>query len=124
MLLGAVGVAGAFMIRDRRVRVFALIATVGPLAAFLVLGNNAYSGVPGGERSMVNYWGVAVVPLLYAAIPFAFSILPQSLAAPTGSSADEVPTEGGAPEETEPTVADPVVEEALSDASSPAGHEE
>jgi hypothetical protein len=78
LLLGAIGIAGTLMIRDSRLRTYALIATLGPLAAFLVIGNKAFTVVPGGEKFAENYWGVAVIPLLYAAIPFIFSIFPQS----------------------------------------------
>lgn len=74
--LAALGIAGASLVRDARLKSFALIATLAPLASFLVLGNNAYSIAAGGAVVYTNYWGPAAVPLLYALLPAAFRVVP------------------------------------------------
>jgi hypothetical protein len=71
--LAALGLLGALLLRDLRVRLFALVATVTPLVAFLFVSNAALDTRTG---TTFNYWGVAVVPLLYLCIPVAFSLLP------------------------------------------------
>jgi len=73
--LAAMGFVGALVVRDRGLRVLVLVATLAPLASFLVLGNNAHD-VYAGATEYVNYWGTAVVPLLYAFAPAAFAIFP------------------------------------------------
>lgn len=80
LLLAGLGIVGALLVKDRGVRAFAIIATIAPLAAFLVIGNDAHLHTDAGV-AYVNYWGPCVVPLLYALVPSALAILPVPLSA-------------------------------------------
>ena len=72
--LPLLGLLGAFLLPNRSMRVFALIATVGPLLTFLILANHARTALLSGPG--INYWGATVVPLLYALIPVGIALLP------------------------------------------------
>lgn len=76
LLLAGLGTLGGLVIRDARLRVFALASALAPLLACLVLGNGAYMLTAEGGKLYVNYWGVGGVPLLYALIAPLFSIVP------------------------------------------------
>ncbi len=71
--LAVLGLAGAVLLPDRSMRVFALVATLAPLVAFLFVANRAWYETT-GER--INYWGATVVPFLYALIPAGLTLLP------------------------------------------------
>jgi len=72
-LLAGLGLLGAALIPDVRLRVFVLVSVVAALVAFLFVGNVAADTRTGIG---LNYWGVVVVPLLYTCIPLAFTLLP------------------------------------------------
>jgi hypothetical protein len=75
--LAAMGIAGGFMVRDRGLRIVALVGALAPLVACLVLGNDAYAATAaGGGIEYINYWGPSSVMLLYALAPSAFAIIP------------------------------------------------
>jgi len=76
-VLALAGLSGALLVTRVELRAFALTSSLGPLAAFLVIGNDArhaQTGLP------MNYWGAIVVPILYACIPFLFLWLPTAAA--------------------------------------------
>jgi hypothetical protein len=75
-VLVILGVIGAALLPDRSMRLFALVASVAPLVAFLFVANRAWYETT-GQR--INYWGATVVPLLYALVPIAFTLLPGAL---------------------------------------------
>ena len=78
-LLQQIGVSfrvlGAAVVPDNRLRVFALVSVVAPLASFMLISNSAINQDSG---QILNYWGTGVTPLLYACIPFAFVLLPSA----------------------------------------------
>jgi hypothetical protein len=76
LVFSGLGLLGIAKTSDPRLKVFAAIATLGTLASFLFLGNGAW--VRGEEAAIIrlNYWGAAVVPLLYAIVPTAFAVVP------------------------------------------------
>jgi hypothetical protein len=65
-------IAGASLIPDRRLRVNLLACMAMPLVAFLLFSNSALSET----GAMLNYWGAAVAPLLFACTPLAFQLVP------------------------------------------------
>jgi hypothetical protein len=75
LTLAALGVLGALLIPDLRLRILMGVSTITPLCAFLVVSN---AGRDARVGVSLNYWGVAVVPLLYLCIPIVFSLLPGS----------------------------------------------
>ena len=81
LTLAVLGLLGAALMPDLRLRIFALTATVAPLVSFLFVSNAALDTRTG---TTFNYWGVAVVPLIYMCIPFVFGLLPG--AATSGSA--------------------------------------
>jgi hypothetical protein len=72
-LLVALGIVGIALLPDARLRLFALLGAVLLLLSFLVLGNRAWYETSGAA---INYWGATVIPLVYAFIPAAFSVVP------------------------------------------------
>ncbi len=68
--LGAVGILSS---PDRSLRIASAAVGLLPLLAFLVVGNGAFDSY---TNTPLNYWGIAVVPFLYAAMPGAFAVLP------------------------------------------------
>jgi len=72
-LFAGLGILGVALLPDARIRLFATIAAVAPLASFLVLGNRAWYQTTGVS---INYWGATVAPLLYAFVPAVFVIAP------------------------------------------------
>jgi hypothetical protein len=94
-LFAALGVAGALAQPDRRFRVFACVAMLLPLAAFLVVGNTAVD-VRTGYR--MNYWGAIVMPSLLALAPSALLLLPGLRRLPPASATEEQ-DEGGRQEQ-------------------------
>lgn len=70
------GLTGVVVVPGRRMRIFAVIATLAPLASFLVVGNNAWTQAANGGPQFLNYWGTCTVPLLYALAPISFILLP------------------------------------------------
>ena len=73
VLLALLGVAGAYLQRERQYRVFMLVCLLLPLLTFFLVWNRAIDEPTGAQ---VNYWGVVVGPLLFAMIPAALGLIP------------------------------------------------
>lgn len=84
--LAAIGVVGALSIPDNRVRVFAGVTVLATLASFLVVGNNAWDLTAQGSRTAVNFWGIVLVPMLYALVPTSFALIPAARPAPISNA--------------------------------------
>lgn len=67
LALAALGLAGVLTASRAGERVFLGVVSLLPLASFLVIGNAALDV----EGRPMNYWGVLVVPLLFALSPWA-----------------------------------------------------
>ncbi len=64
--------AGIWFVPSRCERWFLAIAAALPLAAFLVLGNDASFD----SGASTNYWGTVIVPVLIVLAPWAFAAIP------------------------------------------------
>ncbi len=73
LVLACAGFLGIVQIRDRRTRLFVGIAVFSSLLTYLFVNNGA---VIAATRAPVNYWGVVVVPVIYACIPALFAVVP------------------------------------------------
>lgn len=73
VVLAALGLIGAALMRPRAQSAMVLASTVLPLASFLLLGNRAWYETTGES---LNYWGATVLPLLLAVVPSAFALVP------------------------------------------------
>lgn len=71
--LGAVGMLGMLAARDRRMTIVALGSTLALLVACLFLGNGAHIYGADGRLIWINYWGLGVIPILYAFVPSALA---------------------------------------------------
>ncbi len=88
LALAALGLLGAALIPELQLRLLVLLSTTVPLAAFLFVANTAVDDRTGITK---NYWGAAVVPLLYACIPFVFALLPGALVSRSAGARDIEP---------------------------------
>ncbi len=73
LLLACLGLAGIFQVKDRRTRVFVGAAVLSSMLAYLFVTNGARSMATG---AVINYWGIVIVPMIYACMPALFSVLP------------------------------------------------
>ena len=75
LALALVGIVAVMIVPDVRLRVLASVATLATIASFMYLGNGARA-VGQGSLVVVNYWGLIVLPLLYAFVPTIFVVIP------------------------------------------------
>jgi hypothetical protein len=73
VVLALLGIAGAFLQRERQYRVFMVICLLLPLVTFFFAWNSAIDAPTGAQ---VNYWGVVMGPLLFAMIPAVLGAIP------------------------------------------------
>lgn len=76
-VLALVGIAGAVTASDVRLRLFASLFIASTAASFLVLGNDAWAAGQG----VVNYWGIVMLPVVYALMPAALELIPRAFGA-------------------------------------------
>ena len=74
----ALGLLGIALIPERSFRLFAGVTVLGTFASFLVIGNDAWYWTSGAK---INYWGASVIPLVYAFVPLALTLLPGAVPA-------------------------------------------
>jgi hypothetical protein len=77
-VLGVLGLVGVLLAPDVRLKAFASLGVFATLASFLVIGNYAVDAEQ--ANTVVNSWGVAVAPMLYAMLPTAFVALREARA--------------------------------------------
>lgn len=87
-LLFALGLLGIVLIPERSYRLFAGVAVLGTFLSFLVIGNNAWYWTSGAT---LNYWGASIVPLVYAFVPIAFTLVPGAVPSSAAAAENRVP---------------------------------
>lgn len=82
LLFSLAGLVGAFLLRERALKAFALVATISPLVFFVFAGNGAISTA---DQRVINYWGSIVAPMLLL-LSGALALLLQPAAAPVAAA--------------------------------------